>query len=119
MLTVSDGIADLLRARAARRHVVVVRNSFPARRPAGQLPRKPSGLVYAGRIGPGRDLETLVGAAPALAAVGVRPVVVGPADPDDLARLQARPPAGRSTSGRSRCRWTRSTRSTAARGSPS
>ena len=89
VLTVSDGIADLLRARAARR-VVVVRNSFPARPPAGQLPRKPSGLVYAGRIGPGRDLETLVGAAPALAAVGVRPVVVGPADPDHLARLQAR-----------------------------
>jgi len=44
VLTVSDGIADLLRHRGARR-VVVVRNSFPARTPAGQLPRRPSGLV--------------------------------------------------------------------------
>jgi glycogen(starch) synthase len=89
VLTVSDGIAERLRGSGARR-VVVVRNSFPARPAAGQLPSRPSGLVYAGRIGPGRDLETLVDSAPGLAAVGVRPVVVGPADHDHLARLRAR-----------------------------
>jgi glycosyltransferase involved in cell wall biosynthesis len=89
VLTVSDGIAERLRARGARR-VVVVRNSFLARASAAPLPRRPTGLVYAGRIGPGRDLETLVDAAPALAAVGVRPVIVGPADADHLARLRAR-----------------------------
>jgi glycogen(starch) synthase len=89
VLTVSDGIAERLRGSGARR-VVVVRNSFPARPASGQLPARPAGLVYAGRIGPGRDLETLVDAAPALAAVGVRPVVVGPADAGQLARLHAR-----------------------------
>jgi glycosyltransferase involved in cell wall biosynthesis len=89
VLTVSEGIAERLRGSGAPR-VVVVRNSFPARPAAGPLPQHPTGLVYAGRIGPGRDLETLVDAAPALAAVGVRPVVVGPADADHLARLRAR-----------------------------
>ena len=63
-----------------------MRNSFPARAVATALPARPAGLVYAGRIGPGRDLETLAAAAPALAAVGVRPVVVGPADAEYLAR---------------------------------
>ena len=86
VLTVSDGIADRLAARGARR-VVVVRNSFPARAGTSPLPERPTGLVYAGRIGPGRDLETLAAAAPALAGLGVRPLVVGPADATYLARL--------------------------------
>jgi glycogen synthase len=86
VLTVSQGIADRLRGRWARR-VVVVRNSFPARPAATSLPGQPTGLVYAGRIGPGRDLETLVAAAPALAGLGVRPIVVGPADAEYLGRF--------------------------------
>jgi glycosyltransferase involved in cell wall biosynthesis len=89
VLTVSDGIADRLRARGARR-VAVVRNSFPARTGTAPLPERPTGLVYAGRIGPGRDLETLAAAAPALAAVGVRPLVVGPADAGYLTRFASR-----------------------------
>jgi glycogen synthase len=96
VLTVSEGIAERLRERGAR-HVVVVRNSFPARPPdakAVPLPQRPSGLVYAGRIGPGRDLETLAQAAPALAAIGIRPVVVGPADAEYLAGYRARLRAG-------------------------
>ena len=82
VITVSDGIAERLRDLGARR-AVVVRNTFPARPTGagtGAGPARPAGLVYAGRIGPGRDLETLVAAAPALAGLGVRPVVVGPAD---------------------------------------
>jgi glycosyltransferase involved in cell wall biosynthesis len=86
VLTVSQGIAERLRARGGRR-VVVVRNSFPARRAQTPLPQRPTGLVYAGRIGPGRDLETLAAAAPELAALGVPPVVVGPADADYLGRF--------------------------------
>lgn len=39
---------------------VVVRNSFPVR--PTKLPATPTGLVYAGRISRGRDLETLFGA---------------------------------------------------------
>ena len=86
VLTVSEGIAERLRARGARR-VVVVRNSFPARPGRTALPQRPTGLVYAGRIGPGRDLEVLAAAAPELAVLGVRPVVVGPADADYLGRF--------------------------------
>ncbi len=91
VITVSDGIAERLRELGARR-AVVVRNTFPARpaTPAGTgaPPARPAGLVYAGRIGPGRDLETLVAAAPALAGLGVRPVVVGPADAGFLGGLR-------------------------------
>jgi glycogen(starch) synthase len=89
VLTVSEGIAERLRTRGARR-VVVVRNSFPARAATTRLAERPTGLVYAGRIGPARDLETLAAAAPALAHLGVRPVVVGPADPEYLAGFAPR-----------------------------
>jgi glycosyltransferase involved in cell wall biosynthesis len=92
VVTVSEGIAQRLRARGAGASVVV-RNTFPASTPGpaerDPLPRRPSGLVYAGRIGPGRDLETLAAAAPALADMRVRPVVVGPADPEYLAAFVA------------------------------
>jgi glycosyltransferase involved in cell wall biosynthesis len=89
VLTVSQGISERLRTRGAGR-VVVVRNSFPAvvdEAALTPLPARPTGLVYAGRIGRGRDLETLAAAAPELAALGARPVVVGPADADYLARF--------------------------------
>jgi len=89
VLTVSQGIGERLRTRGARR-VVVVRNSFPARVATSPLPPRPTGLVYAGRIGPGRDLETLAAAAPDLAALGVRTVVVGPADGEYLGRFASR-----------------------------
>ncbi|MGJ7442406.1 glycosyltransferase [Aquipuribacter sp. MA13-6] len=80
VLTVSDGIADVLRGRGVR-DVVVVRNTFPlgadgaaaAPAPAPDHPR----LVYAGRIGRGRDLETLVAAA----GQGCDVLLVGPVEP--------------------------------------
>lgn len=114
VLTVSDGIADRLgqwRAGGERgAEVKVVRNTFPSRRAAESaeggsgsgsasfaadsstkithvgLLLRPTGVVYAGRIGPERDLETLI---PAAAAAGLDAVLMGPADHEYLPRLQA------------------------------
>ena len=78
VLTVSEGIADRLRARGLP-DVRVVRNTFPMRgdEPAAASP--PEGIVYAGRIGPGRDLETVV-VASGRYLTGLRTLLVGPAD---------------------------------------
>ncbi len=57
VVTVSAPLATLLEGVGAR-DVAVVRNSFPAREMVPQQP--PSGIVYAGRISRGRDLETLL-----------------------------------------------------------
>ncbi|PZF80737.1 glycosyltransferase [Jiangella anatolica] len=79
VLTVSEGIAVRLRRRGLR-DVRLLRNTFPldGHEPP-DLPATPAGLAYAGRIGPGRDLEAVAGAAAALAPL--RTVVAGPADP--------------------------------------
>jgi glycosyltransferase involved in cell wall biosynthesis len=50
------------------------------------LSLRPTGVVYAGRIGPERDLETLIHAA---AAAGLDAVLMGPADHEYLPRIQA------------------------------
>lgn len=102
VLTVSDGIAERLgrwRAGDGRgsARVAVVRNTFPKLRSANLAPtdgetthvalrQRPAGVVYAGRIGPARDLETLV---PAAAAAGLDAVLMGPADREYLPRIQA------------------------------
>lgn len=113
VLTVSDGIADRL-GQWRGGEVKVVRNTFPSRRAADSaeggsgsgvgagfarsamessteithvgLLQRPTGVVYAGRIGPERDLETLI---PAAAAAGLDAVLMGPADRDYLPRIQA------------------------------
>lgn len=86
VLTVSEGLADELRRRYGWTHVTVVRNTFPpAAREAGDLPQQPTGVVFAGRIGPDRDLETILAAAPALAPL--RLTLLGPTDDDYVARL--------------------------------
>ncbi len=84
MLTVSDGIADVLRGRGIA-DVRVLRNSFPPREPVTPLPTFPSSLVYAGRIGPGRDLHTLVAACADERVPGVH--LLGPVDVDFVAGL--------------------------------
>lgn len=96
VLTVSEGIADVLRGRGLR-DVRVVRNTFPAApagtpadRPATPVPSAPTGLLYAGRIGANRDLETLVAAADHLDGLTV--TLVGPQDPHVAAALRL--PAG-------------------------
>jgi glycogen synthase len=100
VLTVGDGIADRLQDDYGWRHVTVVRNTFPS---IGTAPpdassvgsRSPTGLVYAGRIGPLRELETVAQAADALSPLEI--TLLGPADPTFLAsfrcgRLRIEPP---------------------------
>jgi glycogen synthase len=95
VLTVSDGIADRFRRalpEPAGSRVRVVRNTFPAHPPgagsdagAAEPGPEPRGVVYAGRVGGGRDLETVLAAAPALAPLRV--VVAGPVDEEYLSWL--------------------------------
>jgi glycosyltransferase involved in cell wall biosynthesis len=87
VITVGPGLAELLRDTYGWTTVQVVRNSFPMnvvedRRPPGQ----PTGAVYAGRIAPHRELETVIAAADLLEPLDV--TVVGPADPAYAARLR-------------------------------
>ncbi len=88
VLTVSDGIAERLGAWRGG-EVKVVRNTFPSV-PEGAgstvpLGQRPAGIVYAGRIGAARDLETLL---PAAAAAHLDAVLMGPADREYLQRIQ-------------------------------
>lgn len=72
VMTVSPMLAAWLRHRTGR-PVEVVRNTFPERPLESSVPaRPPSGIVYAGNVGPGRDLETL-----AAARLPVQKVVLG------------------------------------------
>lgn len=57
VITVSDRCAELLGNEFGLHEVAVVRNTFPARDDLDP-PLLPTGAVYAGRIGPGRDLGT-------------------------------------------------------------
>ena len=87
VITVGDGVAAQLRSDFGW-DVTVVRNSFPTSDPPlAQVAAVPTGLVYAGRIGEHRDLETVAAAAPAVAPLRV--TIVGPADPTFLAGFAA------------------------------
>ena len=85
VITVGDGVADSLRRRFGWQHVTVVRNTFPLAggsaspdSSAGPARRhRPTALVYAGRLAPFRELETVAAASSRLPL----PVtLVGPAD---------------------------------------
>ncbi|MGH3414974.1 MAG: glycosyltransferase [Actinocrinis sp.] len=88
VLTVSAGIAERLGGWRGG-EVRLVRNTFPAtpESEASKVPLKerPAGIVYAGRIGAARDLETLL---PAAAAAHLDAVLMGPADREYLQRIQ-------------------------------
>lgn len=58
VITVSEGCAELLAEELGLEELTVVRNTFPVRDDL-QAPAHPKGAVYAGKIGPGRDLETV------------------------------------------------------------
>ncbi|MDX3005753.1 glycosyltransferase [Kribbella solani] len=79
VFTVSDGIAERLRGRGLA-DVRVIRNTFPCADDVPAAPDRPEGLLYAGRIGAGRDLPTVVAAARQLAPF--RTVLMGSVDPN-------------------------------------
>lgn len=85
VITVGPELAGLLQSAYGWNNITVVRNTFPltgeAKPPAGP----PTAAVYAGRIGAGRDLETVVAAAAELSPLDV--VLLGPADGGYLAGL--------------------------------
>jgi glycosyltransferase involved in cell wall biosynthesis len=84
VITVGDGIAELLAERYGWNDVRVVRNSFPL--PGDMplpVPGTPAGAVYAGRVAPYRELETIAAASRRLAGLSV--TIMGPADPTYLA----------------------------------
>lgn len=87
VITVGEGIADTLRRRNGWSHVRVVRNTFerPAGHPGSEqeapLPTRPTGLIYAGRLGAHRELETVAAASAAIRAdLGLTTRLMGPAD---------------------------------------
>ncbi|MDQ1745890.1 MAG: hypothetical protein QOD07_153 [Frankiaceae bacterium] len=84
VITVGPELAELLEKHFGWTNVTVVRNTF-SMTDARQPPAAPKAAVYAGRIGPGRDLESVVAAAPAIAPL--RMILVGPADGGYLAAL--------------------------------
>jgi len=79
VITVSDGIARRLHERGLA-DVRVVRNTFPRADDVPPAPDRPEGLLYAGRVGAGRDLPTVVAAARQLAPF--RTVLMGSVDPN-------------------------------------
>jgi glycogen(starch) synthase len=83
VLTVGEALAERLHEVYRWPHVVVVRNTFPvAADSATALPSRPVAAVYAGRLAPGRDLET-VAAASSSVDLAIR--LVGPSDPEWIA----------------------------------
>jgi glycosyltransferase involved in cell wall biosynthesis len=84
VVTVGPELAELLEKHFGWTNVTVVRNTF-SMTDARQPPAAPTAAVYAGRIGPGRDLESVVAAAPGLGPL--RTILVGPADGGYLAAL--------------------------------
>jgi glycogen(starch) synthase len=75
VITVGDGVAEALRQQYGWTHLHVIRNTFPAA--AGGPPPAPVGAVYAGRLAPHRELETIARAAGQLP---VPVTLIGPAD---------------------------------------
>jgi glycosyltransferase involved in cell wall biosynthesis len=84
VITVGDGVARALRAAYGWHHVHVVRNTFPLLEAADAppLPPTPAGALYAGRLAPYRELETIAAASREL---DLPITVVGPADETWLA----------------------------------
>jgi len=87
VITVGPELAQLLEKHYGWTNVTVVKNTFamPAAGTPAPSPASPTAVVYAGRIGPGRDLETVVKAASDIAPL--RTILVGPADGGYLAGL--------------------------------
>ena len=84
VVTVGEGVADVLRRRYGWQHVTVVRNTFEA--VPGGPPQAPTAAVYAGRLAPYRELEVIAEAS----RTSPLPItLVGPSDPAWLAGFDA------------------------------
>lgn len=99
VITVGEAVAEALRRRYGWSHVTVVRNTFPlsafvADGTSGEMEPRPVGAVYAGRIAPYRELETIIAAARMLPELPV--TLLGPADETYLAGLDLGPVTVRS-----------------------
>lgn len=87
VITVGDGVAEALRRAYGWRHVHVVRNTFPLLPPERACTLdSPSGAVYAGRLAPYRELETIAAASRGL---DLPITLIGPADETWLAGFDA------------------------------
>lgn len=78
VITVSRELDDWVLEHLAPRQTAIVQNSFPVEEPSSKPLDHPVGIVYAGRIAPGRDLST------ALAAPwppGLPLTLIGPREP--------------------------------------
>lgn len=84
VITVGDGVADALKRRYGWTHLHVIRNTFPPA--AGGPPAAAVGAVYAGRLAPHRELETIARASRELP---VPVTLIGPADETWLAGYDA------------------------------
>jgi len=87
VITVGDGVANALRTAYGWPHVHVVRNTFPLLGPGPDDGHTctldaPVGAVYAGRLAPHRELETIAAAS---RATDLPITLVGPADETWLA----------------------------------
>ena len=85
VITVGEGVASALRTRYGWSDIAVVRNSFPRKTTAEEaelppLPEAPTAVIYAGRIGAHRELETVAAASEGIAAAGLQTVLMGPVD---------------------------------------
>ena len=77
VLTVGDGLAEILLGWYGLSNVRVVRNTFPRLEEPATALESPAGLIYAGRLAPDRELEVIAAASRRLAL----PVtLIGPAD---------------------------------------
>lgn len=88
VITVGPELAQLLEKHYGWANVNVVRNTFAmpeADSTTATAAASPTAAVYAGRIGPGRDLETVIKAASDIGPL--RTILVGPADGGYLAGL--------------------------------
>lgn len=83
VLTVGEALAERLRDAYRWQHIVVVRNTFPVALDSASAPlTRPVAAVYAGRLAPGRDLETVAAAS---SSVDLELRLVGPSDPSWIA----------------------------------
>lgn len=85
VITVGEGVAAALHEAYGWDDISVVRNTFPRRADLPPPLVAPKGFIYAGRLAPFRELETIAAASE---SIGLPVELVGPADGEWLGRFQ-------------------------------